>query len=86
MGSRMTVPVTLSPEDRQRFRSWLVKLGARVDTALADPADMDAQADVRAMMLAAMKGLTDIEQREKSRARRRSAELNRAIRLVRARM
>ena len=84
--SQANSAIPLRREDRDRFRNWLIPLSAQVEQVLLHPGDMEAQANVRKMLLDAMSALAELEQREGRSARRREAEIRRALRRIRGRL
>ena len=74
-GHQKTVP----PAERERFRRWLSKLSACVEEALDNPGDVEAAAELRAMILAALAAVGSMDRRAQMTLDRRERQLRKAI-------
>lgn len=67
------------PAERERFRRWLSKLSACVEDALENPENVEAAAELRAMILAALAAVGSMDRHAQMTAERRERQLNTAI-------
>lgn len=61
--------------ERERFRRWLSKLSRTVEDALDDRDNLEAAAEVRAMLLSALAAVGSMDRRAQMMADRRERQL-----------